>query len=210
MKDMENKIDFIKTAISDAQELIRFIDTKTAIIITILGAYIATFFLSIDKIVEFSSGYSNWFWLFMIFFFILVTLCVIVTTRIIKPTNNPVDNINIENKNKPKLKFFLPTNDYSNKMYQSFLNSEKYKLTENFESYLIVLDKADNNDILDSLTLELFKVSYIRNIKNDRFNTLLKLLFITTIVFFISYLFFSIETHNTIENLKVIQKACCH
>ena len=33
---MENKIDFLNTAISDAQELIKFIDTKTAVIITIL------------------------------------------------------------------------------------------------------------------------------------------------------------------------------
>lgn len=32
---MENKINFLSTAISDAQELIRFIDTKTTVVITI-------------------------------------------------------------------------------------------------------------------------------------------------------------------------------
>jgi len=55
---MENKINFLNNAISDAQELIRFTDTKTAIVITILGGYIVAFFSNLEKIVQYSSGYS--------------------------------------------------------------------------------------------------------------------------------------------------------
>ena len=206
---MENKIDFLNTAISDAQELIKFIDTKTAVIITILGAYLVSFFASLDKIIEYSSGYSNWFWFFIILFFLLITLCIIVTARIIKPTNNPLENVNFGNSSKPTLKFFLTPNDYSKGSFPSLTNSNKFKLTENFETYSQTLNAAVDTDIINSLTLELFKISYIRNIKNDRLNTLLWLLLITTISFFISYLFFSIETHNTIEKLAQIHKTCC-
>ena len=58
---MENKINFLSLAISDAQELIRFIDTKTAIVITILGSYIVSFFVSLDKIAQYSDYYSCFF-----------------------------------------------------------------------------------------------------------------------------------------------------
>jgi hypothetical protein len=206
---MENKINFLNTAISDAQELIRFIDNKTAIIITILGAFVVSFFASLDKIVEYSAGYSNWFWLFLGVFFFLITLCIIVTTRIIKPTNNPIDNINFGSGTKPSLKFFLSPNDYSKGFLQSFKNSKKFKLSENFETYIQQVNLSTDSDIINALTLELFKVNYIRNIKNDRFNTLLWLLFITAIAFFFAYIFFSIETHNAIENLNHIHQHCC-
>lgn len=206
---MENKIDFLKTAISDAQELIRFIDTKTAIVITILGAYLVSFFASLDKIIEYSFGYSSWFWFFLTAFFVLLSLCIIVTARIIKPTNNPLDNINFGGVTKPTLKFFVTPNDYSKGFLHSFANSKKFKLKENFETYSQQLNTSTDSDIISSLTLELFKVSFIRNIKNDRFNALLWLLIVTTISFFAAYLFFSIETYNTIEQLKHLHGHCC-
>jgi hypothetical protein len=206
---MENKIHFLSIAISDAQELIRFIDNKTAIIITILGAFIVSFFASLDKIVDCSEGYINWFWLFLGAFFFLIILCIIVTTRIIKPTNNPIENINFEKTNKPTLRFFLTPNDYSGGHFKSFANSDKFKLKEDFTSYSQIINTVNESEIIDSLTLELFKISFIRNIKNDRFNTLLWLLFFTTISFFISFLLFRIETHNIMEIISQFHKNCC-
>ncbi len=205
---MENKINFLNTAISDAQELIKFIDTKTAIIITILGAYVVSFFTSLEKIIEYSLGYSNWFWFFMILFFVLITLCIVVTVRIFKPTNNPIENVNLGNCKKPTLNFFLTPNDYSKGSFKSFKNSDKFKLNEKFETYSQLLYAAGDIEIINSLTFELFKVSYIRNIKNDRLNTLLWLLLFTTIAFSISYMFFTIETRNTIERLAQMHKTC--
>ena len=206
---MENKINFLNTAISDAQELIRFIDSKTTVIITILSAYILAFFASLEKIIEYSSGYSFCFWLFLILFFILLIASIVITTRIIKPTNNPIENVTLGNLSNPNLKFFITPNDYGNDKFYLFKNSKKFKLTENFETYLNGVNTFSNQDIIDSLTFELFKVSYIRNIKNDRFNSLLTLLIFTTLSFFISYFFFTIETHNTIESLKTIKNGCC-
>jgi hypothetical protein len=206
---MENKINFLNIAISDAQELIRFIDTKTAIVITILGAYVFFFFTSLDKIIEYSFGYSCWFWFFLTAFFVLLTLCIIVTARIITPTNNPSDNINFGSAAKPTLNFFVTPNDYPKGFLYSFANSKELKLKENFETYSQQLRTSTDSDIISSLTLELFKVSFTRNIKNDRFNILLWLLVVTTISFFAAHLFFSIETHNTHEQLKNIHGHCC-
>jgi hypothetical protein len=203
---MDNKISFLNAAIVDAQDLIKFIDTKTAIIITIIGAYVVTFFVSTDKILEYSFEYSNWFWIFLTIFLILITSCIILTVRIIKPTNNPYANINFGSTKRPTLKFFLAPNDYSQSNLVSFTNSDTFKLSENFETYSKSLKDSRDSDILDSLTLELFKVSFIRNIKNDRFNTLLWLLFITTISFIISYSFYSVETHNVIEKIEQVQR----
>jgi len=207
---MENKINFLNSAISDAQELIRFIDTKTAIVVTILGSYIIAFFTSIDKIIAYKSEYSFWFWMSLILFFLLLICCIGITTRIIKPTNNPVDNLDLDNIQIPKLKYYLPTNNYQNDYLYSFKNSKKYKLSENFKSYYqTIKNDTEDKDIIKALSFELLKVSYIRNIKNDRFNTLLLFLLFTTFTFILSYILFSIETNLIIEKLNNIKTTCC-
>ena len=201
--EKEHQITFLSIAISDTQELIRFIDTKTAIVITILGSYLVCFFVSMDKIVQYSEYYSFGFWFFLTIFSLLLIACILITTRIIKPTNNPIDNIDISLEAKPNLKFYLAPN----KQTWSFIfhNSSKFKLQENFDAYYQLINNCDENEVTKSLTFELFKISFIRNIKNERFNWLLKFLIITTIVFLIDYLFFSIETQNAIEILEMLK-----
>lgn len=199
---MDKKIEFLYSAISDAQELIRFIDTKTSFVVTILAAYLVTFFTVIDRIIEYHSFYSEGFWLFFISFLVLLTCCISVTARIIRPTNNPRENINLGGSSEPTLKFFLSPNEYSEDEFYPLSNSASFKLRENFELYVRLLSEASDEIILNTLTYELFKVSYIRNIKNDRFTVLLGLLVATTISFFIAYLFFVNETHRISEHIK--------
>lgn len=205
---METKIEFLHSAISDAQELIRFIDTKTAFAVTILGAYIVTFFLSIEKIIQYSFGYSQWFWISVSIFIAFLILCIIITVRIIKPTNNPTDNINFGAANRPDVKYFLSPNNYSKGFLQSFRNSKRFKLKENYEIYVQKLSAATDDELLEILTLELFKVSFIRNIKNDRFNILLWFMLITSFLFFFSYFIFSFETKKTIDYLQFMKDNC--
>ncbi len=208
---MDNKINFLNTAISDAQDLIRFIDSKTAVIITILGAFVASYFLSIEKIVTYSSDYSLCFWISLMSFIIYLFLCILVTLRIIKPTNNPVENLNLEEAATPLLKYFIPTNSYTNKYLFPFFNSKNYKLTEKFKPYIKNLTKSKDNDILEILTLELFKVNYLRNIKNDRLNTQLWLLLFTSILFTISYLILNIESIEIAKQIEIMaKKGNCH
>lgn len=205
---MEHKINFLTIAITDSQELIRFIDNKTAVVITILGAYIVAFFTAIDKIVEYSASYSNCFWVLLIVFLILLILCIIVTCRIINPTDNPTDNIRFGVNKKPTLLFFLTPNKYPKFSFYPFRNSKKYKLEAKFQKYKDLIESSTDSYIIDSLTVELFKVNFIRNIKKDRFTFLLWLLLFTSCLFISAYLVFSIERHNISETLKDISQHC--
>lgn len=204
---MENKISFLSAAIADAQELIRFIDTKTTVVITILGAYIVAFFSVLDKIIANYVLYSNGFIFSLVAFLILLILTILITVRIIKPTNNPVENIKLgSNTNIPTLRFYVSPNDYSKDDFFAFCNSKKFRLSKTLKEYI---SELDDSHIVASLTFELLKVSYIRNVKSDRFNVLMWFLFFTTITFFISYIYFSIENHFIQLNLEALNNSCC-
>jgi len=208
--NMENKISFLTTAITDAQELIRFVDTKTGITITIIAAYVVAIFSCIEKIVQFYSKYSFWVWLTLIIFIVFLLLSIWVIVRIIRPTNNPVENVTIEEQNIPSLKFYLSPNKYSSNWFYPFCNSKRFKLSESFENYLKTLDNSSDTDIISSLTFELFKTSYIRNIKSDRLNILIRYLIVLTISFFAFYILYSIETQNLIDLLEDTGHKCCN
>jgi len=202
---MDKKIDFLCNAIADAQELIRFIDTKTAVAITVLGAYVLAFFANADRIIEYSFGYSLCFWFSLSLFMVCITLCIAITVRIIKPTNNPAKNINFGNLKVPDLGFFLSPNEYFKDDFYPFYNSDSFKLNIDFEAYIKQITNSNEDNIIHSLTFELFKVSFIRNIKNDRFNKLLLLLAATTIIFFISYFLFTLETQQILNKIHTAQ-----
>jgi hypothetical protein len=205
---MDKKIELLYTAISDAQEIIRFIDTKTALVITILAAYIFAFFSSLDTIIKYSSDYSFYFWLFFSTFLVFFILCVVVTARIIKPTFNPASSIINQHEKSNTLEFFLYPNDYSKGFCYPFMNSKKFVLNVNYKDYTENLIKSTENDIVSALTFELFKVSYIRNLKNDRFNILVVLLVLLTISFFMSFLLYSLETNHIRTFYEEISKHC--
>lgn len=206
---MENRKEFLYNAISDAQELIKFIDAKTTIVITILGAYAVTMFTAIDKIIEYSNEYSFWFWLILISFNILLVLCILIITRIINPTNNPKENILLPTSHENKLSFFLTPNDYSKYKFYPFSNSKKNKLKLSYDDYAKQISDSDEAVIINTLTLELLKVSFIRNIKNDRFKVLLRFLLATTIVFLLNYICYLKETKSISKNLEEKNKIEC-
>lgn len=200
----EKKIEFLYSAISDAQELIKFIDTKTAVAITIIGSVIVGLFTTLETTLKYFHFYSCWFHFMFFLLIILLIVCVWVTTRIIKPTNNPKDNLQIDPAKTFKLKFFIPINKYQ--FGFPFYNSDKHKLAEKFDEYSTSISSLTDLEIIDILTLELFKVSYIRNIKNDRFNNLVRLLILTTLIFFIEYVLYLNQTND----IKTILENCCH
>ncbi|TAF08110.1 MAG: hypothetical protein EAZ75_11570 [Flavobacteriia bacterium] len=202
---MEKKITFLTAAITDAQELIRFIDTKTAIVITILGAYIVAIFSVLDKIISNYNLFSLMFWSLISCFSILLIFCVVITARIINPTNNPTKNIALGNTSLPSLQFYLPTNNYNNIWYP-FFNSEKFNLSNTFESYS---SELKNKQIVKSLTFELLKISYIRNVKNDRFKILIYFLIATTAVFFATYILFQIEIAEINRQIELLKNKNC-
>lgn len=199
----EKKIEFLYSAISDAQELIKFIDTKTAVAITIIGSIVVGLFTTLENTVKYFSFYSCWFHFIFFLLITLLTICIWITTRIIKPTNNPKDNLQIDPSKTFKLKFFIPLNKYQFGFL--FYNSDKHKLSEKLDDYITSINGLTNLEIIDILTLELFKVSFIRNIKNDRFNHLVAFLILTTVIFFIEYVLYLNQT----SEIKEILENCC-
>jgi hypothetical protein len=93
--DEELKISFLTEAVSDAQEIIKFIEAKTGVVITILGAYFVVIFTDIDNIIKYYSYYSCLFFILLSLFTICLFASLIIVTRIIKPSNNPNDNIQL-------------------------------------------------------------------------------------------------------------------
>lgn len=52
------KIEFLYFAISDAQELIKFIETKTAVAISIIGSIAVGLFTNLETILKYFNLYS--------------------------------------------------------------------------------------------------------------------------------------------------------
>jgi hypothetical protein len=108
------------------------------------------------------------------------------------------------------LPFYLAPNDYH--WFWPFVNYERHKLRITFSDYLKKVDDAKASDIIKSMAMELLKVSFIRNIKSDRFKILLWVVLITTCLFFITYIVYNVETDKAIsivESLKSHKVAPC-
>jgi hypothetical protein len=206
---MEKKIEYLNNAISDAQELIRFTDTKTAVVITLIAAYIAAIFSSAEKITQYFSAYSCCFWFFFILCIVLIIICISISVRIIKPTNNPTENIDLPVGHNPKLHFYIFPNDYKSSIFYPFINSKKFKLNGKLDVYITAINDATDSDIIDSLSFELFKVNYIRNVKNDRFKVLLWFILGLTTSFLIYFIIYNIETQHAISVLAKLRHRCC-
>lgn len=208
MSNQLSKYEYLKFAIEDAQEIIRFIDAKTAFAVSVIGAYIVGIISMIEKIVKYSNSYSILFWILFGLFLLLLVLATITTTRIIKPTNNPAENIDLNGLPIPSLPFYLAGNTYSSWFFR-FINCYTDKHKHDYKGYLDKLNPATDTGILETLTFELLKVSYIRNLKNDRFNFLLTLLIISSLLFVSFYIMYNIETQHAIDLADKIKKPSC-
>jgi hypothetical protein len=199
MMDEEKIIDFLRTAISDAQEGIRFLENKVAFCITVLASIIIGIISIIEHFPEYIFSNNEYLWTILSTTFILIIVCIWITVRIIRPTINPQKNIIISNENNTSIPFYLAPNVYPRNegIGYIFWNSANFKLAQKGDAYLKGLLQAQNIEIIKSLTLELLKVSFIRNIKNDRFHQLVPFLLYTTFSFFLFTIYiFYISYHN--------------
>lgn len=188
------RIEYLSMCINDAQEIIRFIETKTAIVITILSAFIIILFSQIGCLLEYSNIFPLIFDIFFWSLMICYLISILITYKIISPISNPSTHINMKDSRHPNLKFYLSNNNYLKSIIYPFIDSKKYKLDEKFSDYLKTIHESTENDIIDSLAFELFKVSYIRNLKHDRFKKLTFFLFLTSILFISTYVMYTYQT----------------
>lgn len=203
----EKKIEFLYAAIADAQEIIRFIDTKTAAAITLLGALFVGIYANLEMAVLHFSKFSCTYHLFLGLFVFTWLIGMWIVTRILFPTNNPIKNINFKGNDRPdKSVFFLAENLASNKLKSMFFNVSTNKLKDEFNNYKNEIANLTDNDIIRNLSLEVHKVNFIRNIKNQRFKFLVWTTIICAIFFSIQEILYHIDKKHIFELLKEWKK----
>jgi len=199
----ENNIQFLYAAIADAQELIRFIDTKSAAAVTVLGALFVGMYSNLEMAVLHYSKFSCQYHFFLVMFAITWILGVWMVIRVLFPTMNPLNNVFFTGENIPdKTHFFLAKNKYDNKYGSLFLNIKSDKLDVKFEDYNSEVEALTTQNLINELSVELHKVSFIRNLKAERFKFLVWLTILASIFFFIQEIYYHIDKKQIIELLK--------
>ncbi len=168
-----DKKDLLITLIQDTQEASRFTETKTVVIVSILGGIVVNYISDIDEILKNFNTFSCCNYILVT----LVLLCLVVNiyflAKIIVPIANPVDKLAVELNKYPNL----------------FISDENIN-NNNFSDYKKALK---NKNILNSLQLEYIKVSLIRNNKIKFYKKLIVGSIIQVVLFIIHLLIYRSE-----------------
>lgn len=192
--DNKNKLDFLYKAIDDAQNTIRFTDTKA-------GAVIAFWTLVLNVIIRTKDDWINIFGeisqteKFLIFIFIFVMLfffsrSIWLAYMTLVPRLNPKKHIVTSDFNAQDLFFISETNPEIKGKYL-YSNYENLQLKESAKDYHDKISDLDNIGIEKELVIELQKISFIRNIKLARTSAAITsvIYFLITIMLMFAYLF---------------------
>lgn len=212
-KDDKSRLDFLYKAIDDAQNTIRFTDTKA-------GAVIGFWTLFLTLILR--NGQSLYLKLFsqdslveqiMIMIFIIVLVCyfcisIWMAYLTLVPRINPKIHINVEGVNTENLFFLADTTPEIQGKYL-YNNYENLKMKLSAKDYYSKFIGLDNEKIEKELIIELQKVSFIRNLKLSRTNLAITSVInslITTlllILYFIGKKIFLIEGGEVLDNITI-------
>ena len=194
----DKRIEYLYNAIRETQDLIKFTESKIAFITGLLSAYFALVLLTIENVIKYQIYFS---WLLLIAFcltLISLIVCVWIIIRIIFPIKDPHHIIDAMPDDFPKIKFYLAPNKYKTIFYP-FINSSRDRLTISFGNYLSQIKNMDENELIKVLSFELMKISFIRNIKNDRLKCLVASLVVSSIGLFIFYILYHTELSRIIH-----------
>lgn len=172
---MNNK-DIFNSLIQDTQETSRFIESKTAIITTIIGVILIYYVQDIENILKYCSSFSFINYCFFILLIISFVFNLYILFKIIFPRDNPVLKIPKDYSKYPNL--------YLSK---SHLNIENPNLVE-FQNAL-----SSDKNTEKAMELEYVKTSYIRNEKLYYYKILVGGVFIQVLLFIIHLLIYNSE-----------------
>ncbi|MFS0788786.1 DUF3307 domain-containing protein [Shouchella sp. 1P09AA] len=182
----KRNVEFIYKSIEDAQNTIRFTDTKAAAVIG-FWTLMVTIFIGLEvRILKVATNINHWttaifllfLALFMIYLFIRSVWLAYLT---LVPKSNPGEHIEKEGINTYGL-FYLFGYNYSLPLKDRYLYQNKLdlKLAGSTKEHLESLNRLTNEQVLAELIFEQQKTSFIRNLKIDRVN-----LAITNIIVFL-------------------------
>ena len=161
--DFNTKKEFIYKAIEDATNTLRFIDTKVGAILVAAGLVTSLFVNFGSNIYKIYSYYKNIplhssiIGLSVIAYFVFLSLSLYYGFRTLKAANNPMHNVNNDGYNGTNLWYLL--------------NASDNKISISVNRYNDDLDSIEEDSFIKMLSLELMKVSAIRNIKIKNVNS---------------------------------------
>lgn len=179
VEQLKEQYTFIYNAINDTQETIRFTDTKSGAVIIVVMGLIAGLVTLIDRyytlLKQFSIMPKSIAILGGIYFLICLFISLILSLRSINPANNPNYHIDMGDwTDKPNIKYYLsglnPSMRWEDYLWE--LKDSRFRISAS-EYYKNVLESNDS-DFLKALTLELLKISYIKEKKINRTKVAIK------------------------------------
>ncbi len=176
MHDPDMKFNFLTTAISDAQETIRFIDSKAGFSTIIIGGMLALLFSDYEIIRQ---NYCPAHWSVKVLLWITLTgilMCICCLAKVVMPVNKIYCK-----EITPRFYLIAP----KNKRTKFF--PRKMEIYPHIEKYHKQITQANDGELIKSLTCELYTVSYIREVKSQRLDNLLIVLAITSVAFVTTY-----------------------
>lgn len=178
MKNTDTKFDFLTTAISDTQETIRFIDSKAAFSTIIIGGMLALLFSDYEKICQ-NYCPAPWYVKILLWISLIGILgSVYCLIKVIMPVKKTYCK-----EITPRFYLGAP------KSISTKLSPKKMEIHPPIEEYQKQINGANDEDLIKSLTCELYTVSFIREVKTQRLNNLLVFLAVSAVFFIAAFLF---------------------
>lgn len=173
------KSNFIYNAINDAQETIRFTDTKSGAVIVVVMGLIAGVITLIDKyyiLLKHLAFFPKVVAIVgVVYFSICLFISLILSLRSINPANNPNNHIDLGDwSDKPDIEYYLSGLIPSMRWEDYLWELKDVKFGINASEYYKSIEESKKSDLLKSLTLELLKLSYIKEKKMQRTKAALK------------------------------------
>jgi hypothetical protein len=180
-EDRSQTLTFLYKVIDDNQATIRFLDTKAAFGIAVLGAMVGKL-LDRDQLVACAS-HGLVVIVISAVFALLVVIAATLGYKTVFPTVNPAQNASIPDNLEPK--FFI--SKFSPKRFlRLFSANRRFVMLETTHAgYCAALKQATAENLESIAAAEVLKLSFIRQLKTDRLAAFATVLIPTVILFIV-------------------------
>ncbi|OKO87772.1 hypothetical protein BRO54_3799 [Geobacillus proteiniphilus] len=173
----EKQFEFLKEAINDTQNTIRFIDSKASAVIVlwsiVITALVSTYSKWIEWLRQFYKNEGHLEILFITLILLGMAICFILSLllvyRTLLPNNSPVEHLKLNEVNL-KENYFISSTDNKMSFFDLFRRNPKIKLRKPTKEFILDIKQLTDEQIIEEMAIELQKVSAIRLIKLQRVN----------------------------------------
>src|SRR6185437_6763962 len=175
--DTSQKLTFLYKILDDNQATIRFLDTKAAFGIAVLGAVVGRT-LQPDQLAALG-GHGAFMLVLSITLAVVIFISSVLGFMVIFPTVNPAENVSFPDNLAPR--FFISTLSPS-RFWRLFSSDRKYvRLKTTHAEYCEALRGSTVEELESIVAAEVLKLSFIRQLKTDRLRAFSKSLILAVV-----------------------------